>query len=59
MFVKVTLHSLYTKPQQLIQIQALCVFEISHSLKKTFSMQIVCQHLFVYIKTQMVTLFSF
>ena len=51
--------SVYTKPQQLIQIQTLCVFEISHCLNRTFPMQIVCQHIFVYIKTQMVTLFSF
>ena len=50
--------SVYTKPQQLIQIQTLCVFEISHSLKRTFPMQIACQYLFVYIYTQMVTLFS-
>ena len=48
-----------TKPQRLIKIQTVCVFEISHCLKRTLSMQIVCQHLFVYIKTQMVTLFSF
>ena len=49
----------YTKPQQLIQIQALCVSEISYCLKTTYLMQIVCQHLFVFIKTQMVTIYSF
>ena len=35
-----------TKPQRLIKIQTLCVFEISHCLKRTLLMQIVCQHLF-------------